>query len=280
MGRSRPWVWRIHWRVIPGCILLGPEGTGYRPVRTSPLSGVRIFYLAIPPSPKIWIKYQGTRYRNQYAYLNSHHLIYQNFRIGAAILITSKAFDPSAYLSAVHPSATYHDLATGIAHLENAIEARAEAVRILVEDHFDRFASVKATIEGMPNYQLVVILGPTIHDSTGLHEDMKSGILVPETEYGSKPLRDHLKREFHHPEIWFLIRQLSVTFQEGGQKANQIYLPVLEGASKARKLRTTLAIFERSRFFFNLPSFIIESIDAVWELSAMSLRFLTSMLTG
>lgn len=49
----------------------------------------------------------------------------------------------------MHPNATYHDLVTGIANLENAIEARAEAVRILVEDQFDKFASVKATIEGM-----------------------------------------------------------------------------------------------------------------------------------
>jgi exocyst complex component 2 len=28
-------------------------------------------------------------------------------------------------------------------------------------------------------------------------------------------------------------------------------------------LRTTLGVFERSKFFFNLPSFIIESIEAV-----------------
>jgi len=38
---------------------------------------------------------------------------------------------------------------------------------------------------------------------------------------------------------------------------------VLESASKAQKLRTTLGVFERSKFFFNLPSFIMESIDAV-----------------
>jgi len=46
-------------------------------------------------------------------------------------------------------------------------------------------------------------------------------------------------------------------------KADQVFLPVLENASKAHKLRTTLGVFERSKFFFNLPSFIIESIEAV-----------------
>lgn len=45
-------------------------------------------------------------------------------------------------------------------------------------------------------------------------------------------------------------------------KADQVFLPVLENASKAHKLRTTLGIFERSKFFFNLPGFIIESIQA------------------
>lgn len=49
---------------------------------------------------------------------------------------------------------------------------------------------------------------------------------------------------------------------DGFQKANQIFLPVVETASKAQKLRTTMSVFERSKFFFNLPSFIIESIDA------------------
>jgi exocyst complex component 2 len=46
-------------------------------------------------------------------------------------------------------------------------------------------------------------------------------------------------------------------------KANQVFLPVLENASKANKLRTTLGVFERSKFFFNLPGFIIESVEAV-----------------
>ncbi len=46
-------------------------------------------------------------------------------------------------------------------------------------------------------------------------------------------------------------------------KANQVFLPVLENASKASKLRTTLGVFDRSKFFFNLPSFIMDSIDAV-----------------
>lgn len=42
-----------------------------------------------------------------------------------------------------------------------------------------------------------------------------------------------------------------------------MFLPVLENASKAQKLRSTLGVFERSKFFFNLPGSLMESIEAV-----------------
>ena len=32
---------------------------------------------------------------------------------------------------------------------------------------------------------------------------------------------------------------------------------------KAQKLRTTLGVFDRSKFFFNLPSSLVECIEAV-----------------
>ena len=49
----------------------------------------------------------------------------------------------------------------------------------------------------------------------------------------------------------------------GAQKADQVFLPVLENAMKAQKLRTTLGVFDRSKFFFNLPSSLVECIEAV-----------------
>ena len=38
---------------------------------------------------------------------------------------------------------------------------------------------------------------------------------------------------------------------------------MLENALKAQKLRNTLGVFERSKFFFNLPGSLVEAIDAV-----------------
>jgi exocyst complex component 2 len=66
----------------------------------------------------------------------------------AAVLISSKSFDPKAFLSAVHPNAAYQDLALGTNHLRKVLDSRSEAIRILVGDNFDHFVSVKASTDG------------------------------------------------------------------------------------------------------------------------------------
>jgi hypothetical protein len=66
----------------------------------------------------------------------------------ALILLSSKSFDPKAFLTAVHPNATYQDLASAVSHLRTSIDSRSEAIRVLVEDNFDRFVAVKSNADG------------------------------------------------------------------------------------------------------------------------------------
>lgn len=143
----------------------------------------------------------------------------------AQISVSSKAFDPKAFLSTVHPDATFADLNYGMQHLRSNIEQRSQALKVLVEDNFDRFVAVKATTDGV-------------------YREMR------ETERG--PLR---------PDAEYGVKELKAILAQASARADQVFTPVLENNLKATKLRSTLGVFERSKFFFNLPGSLAESLD-------------------
>ncbi|KZO98600.1 hypothetical protein CALVIDRAFT_562045 [Calocera viscosa TUFC12733] len=140
----------------------------------------------------------------------------------ASIILTSKSFDPKSYLMHVYPSASYVDLASAIPRLQASIDSRSEAIRILVEENFDRFVAVKSS-------------------TTAIGQNITSGF-SPKTEYRTAELTTALK--------------------QASTKANQVFLPVLEASASATKLRSTLAVFSRSKYLFNLPSVLNEAIEA------------------
>lgn len=74
-----------------------------------------------------------------------------------------------------------------------------------------------------------------------------------------------------HPSVEksLLLRPATVSLissPESSVKADQVFHPMIETASKAHRVRSTLGVFERSGFFFNLPGSLVESIEAVSEL--------------
>lgn len=48
----------------------------------------------------------------------------------------------------MHPTATFKNLSDGHDRLEVALKQRSEALKVLVEEEFDRFASVKGATMG------------------------------------------------------------------------------------------------------------------------------------
>jgi len=141
----------------------------------------------------------------------------------ATVLPTSKTFDPKIFLSTVHPNAGFNDLKKGGTRLRERLEQKNDALKSLVESEFDRFVSIKVAHEGV-------------------YEQMKAGPLKPECDYGTADLKESLRL--------------------ATSKADQVYAPLLENRKKAERLRSTLGVFERSKFFFNLPGTLIEAIEA------------------
>ncbi|GAA5960084.1 hypothetical protein JCM8115_004527 [Rhodotorula mucilaginosa] len=140
----------------------------------------------------------------------------------SAVLPASKSFDPKVFLSTIHPNATFNDLNQGRDRLRHALEQRSGALKLLVEAEWDRFVAVKAANETV-------------------FEEMREGPLAPGNDHGVKPIQE------------------SLTAAE--TRAETVFQPIVEARTKAERLKSTLGVFERSKFFFNLPTVLGEAVE-------------------
>ncbi|KAI8393547.1 exocyst complex component Sec5-domain-containing protein [Radiomyces spectabilis] len=139
----------------------------------------------------------------------------------SSLIVSNKSFNPQQFLLQVHKHTTYNDLVAGEEYLRRGVDKRAEALKSLVHTNFDRFVSAKTTIDHV-------------------YEEMKSKQLNAEQEFGT--------------------RNLEKALEDANSRADQIYGPIVERRQKVEKVRSTLNILQRYKFFFNLPSSLLESI--------------------
>jgi len=140
--------------------------------------------------------------------------------------ISSKSFDPKVFLNTVHPNASYAELSQGTNMLKQSIEQRSEALKVLVNENFDRFVSVKATTDNIFRSMTDPEDGPLSNAPTEGIQGLRASVV------------------------------------EASFKADAVFRPVLENYVKSMKLRNTLGVFQRSRFFFNLPGSLQEHVEA------------------
>ncbi|CDH55023.1 exocyst complex component sec5 [Lichtheimia corymbifera JMRC:FSU:9682] len=139
----------------------------------------------------------------------------------SSLVITSKSFQPRLFLQQVHKDTPYNELIAGEERLRLSIDQRAEALKHLVHSNFDRFVSAKETVDHV-------------------YDEMKSKQLNPAEEYGT--------------------RHLEKVLDEANTRADLIYGPIIERRQKVDKVRSTISVLQRYKFFFNLPSSLLESI--------------------
>lgn len=53
---------------------------------------------------------------------------------------------------------------------------------------------------------------------------------------------------------------------EATATADAVFQPILDARTKAERLKSTLGVFERSKFFFNLPTILGEAVEDVSHL--------------
>ncbi|KAF9355116.1 hypothetical protein BGX34_010645, partial [Mortierella sp. NVP85] len=116
---------------------------------------------------------------------------------------------------------SYDDLCVGVDRLKATMAQRSSALKVLVQNNFDRFVSAKNVIDSV-------------------YDDMKEKTLNEAQDWGT--------------------HRLNAILRESYGKAHEVINPLLERREKIEKLRSTVGLMEPYRLFFNLPNSLQESI--------------------
>lgn len=91
-------------------------------------------------------------------------------------MITNKKFQARQFLIQVHKETAYNDLVRGEERLRMGVDQRAEALKNLVHQNFDRFVSAKNTVDHV-------------------YDEMKSKQLNEQQDYGTIGIQKSLECE-------------------------------------------------------------------------------------
>ncbi|KAI8867371.1 hypothetical protein GQ42DRAFT_102785, partial [Ramicandelaber brevisporus] len=135
--------------------------------------------------------------------------------------VSSRLFSPRDFLQDVHSGTSFNDLRLGARRLREKATHESANLRTLVQRDFDKFVSARNRMDEV-------------------YEDMHHNWLNERRQYGTS--------------------QLFNTLRNASDCADEVYNPIVERRARAEKIRATLNIVERYRFFFNLPSRLMELV--------------------
>ena len=127
--------------------------------------------------------------------------------IAHLISSTQKSFNPQRYLYAVHADTSYDDLVVGVDRLKASIDQRSSALKVLVQNNFDRFVSAKNVIdcEFYHSMSTVVSLSRSrqlmelflFSPPLAVYDDMKEKTLNEAQDFGTHRLNTILRGMIH-----------------------------------------------------------------------------------
>lgn len=91
------------------------------------------------------------------------------------------------------------------------------------------------------------------------------GPLAAGNDYGVQTMRETLKCA-SCPLASTLAFRLTSVSTAASSRAETIFQPIVDARTKAERLKSTLGVFERSKFFFNLPTILGEAVEEVHRL--------------
>ncbi|KAI9294339.1 hypothetical protein K502DRAFT_365926 [Neoconidiobolus thromboides FSU 785] len=150
-----------------------------------------------------------------------------------SLVFKSPKFDSRKYLSLVHKSTHYQDLILGRNYLQGEMSEREKSLRVLVKNNFDAFVSAKNTVDGK-------VFKGSITFLSDLYQELLSNNVKESTGYGTESYENALNDAFEQAQI--------------------VFGPIIERTNRTEKIRSTLNVVERYKFFFNLPTSMLDYI--------------------
>ncbi|RKP33674.1 exocyst complex component Sec5-domain-containing protein, partial [Dimargaris cristalligena] len=142
-------------------------------------------------------------------------LLAQEREMKSKLSASNRKFHPRQFLYEVHKETPYPELETGLKNLRYAVNQRSEALKTLVQNNFDRFVAARNKIDVLDN-------------------EIRAKDVDSDHTYGTAPLDGTLDSASHY--------------------ASEVYSPIIHRRARAEKIRNTLTLVERYKFYFNLPS--------------------------